>query len=197
MPDAAGPQQPMRRRMVDPAVQMDAVGKMAFEKCRLLNKGEFAVFRVLEETLSPLSGYRLMAQTSLGEVIRPVRSAGSEIERAEAHAAINSKRLDFAVIDRSGHLALAIEFQGAGHHQGQAFLRDAVKREALRRAGVEMLEVGARWDAEILHAQVLHALGVSRVAQGAAREGSSAGCAQPPGPSGEDGAGTVGPDIAH
>ncbi|MEM9762873.1 MAG: DUF2726 domain-containing protein [Pseudomonadota bacterium] len=183
--------------MVDPAAQMDAVGKMAFEKCRLLNKGEFAVFRVLEETLSPLSGYRLMAQTTLGAVIRPVPSAGSDIERSEAHAAINSKRLDFAVIDRSGNLALAIEFQGAGHYQGQAFLRDAVKREALRRAAVEMLEVGARWDEEMLRSQVLHALGISRAGKRVPRQGRSAGCAQPPGPPGEDGSGTVGPDIAR
>ena len=35
----------------------------------------------------------------------------------------------------------AIEFQGGGHYQGTAAARDAVKKEALRRAGVDYLEV--------------------------------------------------------
>ncbi|MEO0959184.1 MAG: DUF2726 domain-containing protein [Pseudomonadota bacterium] len=159
--DARPPVAQKPRSMVDQKEQMDAVAAMSFEKCRLLNREEFAVFRVLEDTVVPLGGYRVMAQTSLGEVIRPVRTEGSDVQRAEAFAAINSKRLDFAVIDRSGHLALAVELHGTGHHQNRAFLRDAVKREALRRAGVEMLEVQARWDAAILEAQIRHALSVS------------------------------------
>ena len=35
----------------------------------------------------------------------------------------------------------AIEYQGGGHHQGTAAARDAVKKEALRRAGVGYVEV--------------------------------------------------------
>ena len=37
----------------------------------------------------------------------------------------------------------AIEYQGAGHHQGTAAARDAVKKEALRRAGIGYHEVVA------------------------------------------------------
>ena len=35
----------------------------------------------------------------------------------------------------------AIEFQGTGHHQNAAAERDAVKKEALRRAGIGYVEV--------------------------------------------------------
>lgn len=34
-----------------------------------------------------------------------------------------------------------IEYQGEGHHQSAAAARDAVKKEALRRAGVGYIEV--------------------------------------------------------
>jgi hypothetical protein len=33
-----------------------------------------------------------------------------------------------------------MEYQGAGHYQGDAAARDAIKREALRRAGVAYVE---------------------------------------------------------
>ncbi len=37
----------------------------------------------------------------------------------------------------------AIEYQGGAHHQGTAAARDAVKKEALRRAGIGYHEVVA------------------------------------------------------
>jgi hypothetical protein len=37
----------------------------------------------------------------------------------------------------------ALEYQGAGHFQGTAAARDAVKKEALRRAGIGYHEVVA------------------------------------------------------
>jgi ribulose bisphosphate carboxylase small subunit len=37
----------------------------------------------------------------------------------------------------------AIEYQGGAHHQGTAAARDAVKKEALRRAGIGYVEVVA------------------------------------------------------
>jgi hypothetical protein len=37
----------------------------------------------------------------------------------------------------------ALEYQGNGHHQGSAAARDAVKKEALRKAGIGYHEVVA------------------------------------------------------
>ncbi len=156
---------PKRRRqtwrpvsMVDPRAQLEAVSRVAFERQPLLNRSESAVFTVLEACIAEIPGHRLMAQSSLGELIRPRANSGSSADRKDAFASINSKRLDFAVIDPAGHLALAIEYQGRGHHSDTSVMRDAVKREALRRAGVEMMEIPATWDADLLSRQVRHAL---------------------------------------
>jgi hypothetical protein len=49
--------------------------------------------------------------------------------------------MDILIIDAGGYPAAAIEYQGGGHYRGNAAARDAVKGEALRRAGVPMVEV--------------------------------------------------------
>ncbi|MEM7671287.1 MAG: DUF2726 domain-containing protein [Pseudomonadota bacterium] len=146
------------RSMVDPRAQLEAVSRVAFERQPLLNRSESAVLATLEACIGKIPGYRVMAQTSLGELIRPSPSSGSKADRSDAFASINSKRLDFAVIDPTGHLAIAIEYQGRGHHSDTSVMRDAVKREALRRAGVEMMEIPAKWDADLLSKQVRYAL---------------------------------------
>jgi hypothetical protein len=74
-----------------------------------------------------------MAQVSLGEVLSS--------PNARAYSAINSKRVDLLIVSRSGDPIAAIEYQGHGHHQGTAAARDAVKKEALRKAGVRYIEV--------------------------------------------------------
>jgi hypothetical protein len=128
--------------LADPTNQLNAISKVNFEKKRLLNASEYRVFRTLEALLNEIGqGHRLMAQTSLGELIKPSESSGDWKERKDAFASINSKRLDFAIIDKFGILAVAIEYQGSGHYHHQTFMRDAVKKEALRRANVPFLEV--------------------------------------------------------
>ena len=127
----------------DAAEQLRAVTRVEFEKVRLLNASEARFLPVLERVARAQgTGLRVLAQVSLGELIRPA-SGGSDRARRAAHASINSKRLDFAIVDRFGLLVVAIEYQGSGHYQGDAALRDAVKREALRRAGVQMIEIAA------------------------------------------------------
>ena len=123
----------------DPTAQLDIVNRSDYEKVRILNREEAKLLPLLERALKDLGlGHRVMAQTSLGEVIRPKSTSP---DTKIAMAVINSKRLDFAVIDRFGMLTCAVEYQGTGHHQNGAFLRDAVKREALRKAGVPTIEV--------------------------------------------------------
>src|SRR5690606_2597441 len=77
--------------------------------------------------------WRVMAQVSLGEVLSS--------PDPKAFSTINSKRVDLLLISNGGQPIAAIEFQGDGHYQGNAAARDAVKKDALRRAGVDYLEV--------------------------------------------------------
>ncbi|MDP3959311.1 MAG: DUF2726 domain-containing protein [Pseudorhodobacter sp.] len=128
--------------MANPHDQMDAIAAVEFEVSPLLNHEEARLLPVLEAVVRDVgNGHRVMAQTSLGEIIRPKNASASPTLRNAAYASINSKRLDFAVFDRFGKLVAAVEYQGSGHYQKNAFLRDAVKREALRKAGVPYVEV--------------------------------------------------------
>jgi Protein of unknown function (DUF2726) len=62
---------------------------------------------------------------------------------AEAYSCINSKRIDLLIVDEDCQPRHAIEYQGGAHYQGTAAARDAVKKEALRRAGIGYHEVVA------------------------------------------------------
>lgn len=133
--------------VADPAQQLAFVSRVAFERQPLLNKSEFQVLLVLEAVVRELrAGHRVMAQTSLGEILRPKFNAMRLGDGDLAYRSINSKRADFVIVDKSGLAVLAVEYQGSGHYQGTARLRDAVKREAFRSAGIELLEVSARFD---------------------------------------------------
>lgn len=134
-PENAYPRPASRPRPVlDAPDQLRAVMSAPFEKTRLMSRSEYDVFRVVEAHLRRCGpGYRLMAQTSMGEFIRSADPS--------AHSSINSKRVDMVVIDTFGFAVVAIEHQGSGHYQNDAAARDAVKREALRRAGIEYLEI--------------------------------------------------------
>jgi len=89
-----------------------------------------AVYAVLDRSLE--KEYRILAEVSLGSFIR----ADSNL----AFRSINSKRVDFLIIDASGDPQLAIEYHGSGHFQGNAKARDAVKRLIFRKVGIPLLE---------------------------------------------------------
>ena len=138
---------------------MEFISKVDFEPRRLLNKSEYGILRILENIVREIGGgHRVMAQTSLGEIIAPRSASGSDKARDLAFRSINSKRLDFLVIDRSGMPALAVEYQGHGHYRNRSFMRDAVKREAVRKARIQYLEIPAEFDAAIVENQVRSAM---------------------------------------
>lgn len=153
-------------RLGDTRAQMEFISRVDFEPQRLLNRSEYGVLQLIEKVVHEIGGgYRIMAQTVMGEVIAPKSSSASNDDRELARRSINSKRLDFLVINRSGWPHLAVEYQGHGHYQGRAFMRDAVKREALRKAGVEFLEIPAEYDAEEQERQIRSILQQSRHAR--------------------------------
>lgn len=137
------PANQVEAKISDPAWQMQFVSAVEFEPQPLLNKGEFQVLLLLESVSRELNaGYRVMAQTSLGEILRPKRTL-RQTDADLAYRSINSKRSDFIIVDRFGIAVLAVEYQGHGHYQGNAVQRDAVKREAFRSANIAFLEIPA------------------------------------------------------
>ncbi len=118
----------------DAADQLRTVMRADFTSRCVLNKSERRLFEAAERALAEAApDWRVMAQVCLGEIL-------ASPDRA-AFAAINSKRVDMLIMDAGSRPVYAIEYQGGGHHQGTAAARDAVKKEALRKAGVGYLEI--------------------------------------------------------
>ena len=121
-------------KQFDAADQLRIVLGASFTIQPLLNKSEARVFKELDRfVISCNPGWQVMAQVSLGEILR--------CKDAHAYGCINSKRVDLLLVDGNCLPRHAIEYQGWAHHQGAAAARDAVKKEALRRAGIGYHEV--------------------------------------------------------
>ena len=122
------------RAALDATEQLRLVMKADFQSRALLNAGERRLLVHLDKILAEdTPGWRAMGQVSLGEILAS--------EDKDAYFAINSKRVDLLIVDHECRPLHAVEFQGKGHHQGTAAARDAVKKEALRRAGIGYVEV--------------------------------------------------------
>ena len=157
--EVAPPQPEASKRLGDPTAQMEFISKVDFKPRPLLNRSEYKILRILEEVSQDIpGGHRVMAQTSLGEVLAPQMASGSKEARDLAFRSINSKRLDFLVIDGYGMPVLAVEYQGHGHYNDRTFMHDAVKREAVRKAGIRFLEIPAEYDAKDLENEIRKAL---------------------------------------
>ncbi len=119
------------------ADQLKTVSRASFSSRSLLNRAEATVFQALNQAVIARNpGWQVMAQVSLGEFL-------SSPDK-DAYLAVNSKRVDFALMDEKCCVVHALEYQGSGHHTGtSAAARDAVKKEALRKAGIGYHEVVA------------------------------------------------------
>ena len=119
------------------ADQLKAVSRATFTSRSLLNKSEAKVFDALDKAVIARNPrWQVMAQVSLGEFLASPDK--------DAFLAVNSKRVDFALMDENCRVVHALEYQGSGHHAGDcAAARDAVKKEALRKAGIGYHEVVA------------------------------------------------------
>jgi hypothetical protein len=130
--DAIAPKVP------DAADQLRTVMKANFKAQPLLNRSEARLFKAIDKWVIELRpGWQVMAQVSLGEILR--------CEDKAAYACINSKRVDLLIVDDECRPLHAIEYQGGAHFKGAhaTAARDAVKKEALRRAGIGYVEVVA------------------------------------------------------
>lgn len=147
------PASPATRNATD---QLQHVMHARFEKRPLLSRAEARTFFAVETALERTrTRWRVMAQVNLGEIL------ASDDE--QAFMAINSKRVDMLIIGANGLPVAAIEYQGEGHHQGTSAARDAVKKEALRRAGVGFFEVTPHDNAEDIDRLVMRIVDVEKL----------------------------------
>lgn len=132
-----------------PDAQMELVSGVEFAPRRLLNGPEFGILRLLDKiVLETGAGHRAIGQASLGDVIAPKALYASEGARRRAFRSIDSKRLDFVIVDRHGMPVLAVDFQG--RDRTEPLMREDVKRKAVRKAGIGFLEIPADHDADVI-----------------------------------------------
>lgn len=122
--------------------QLYYANKINFRSAKLVNKEEYRILRILEqECAAKNDSIRVMAQTSMGAIIRTVSGRYSAEQEAKGYAAVNSKRFDFVAFNRWGDPIFVVEYQGSGHAQGSFEFRDRLKRIVLAKAGVPLLEI--------------------------------------------------------
>ena len=118
----------------DPAEQLRAVMAGTFTAKNVLSRTEARVMHAAERAIAAAGlKWRVMAQVALGEVLASDDEA--------AFRAINAKRVDLLIVSAKSEPLAAIEYQGQGHYQGTAPARDAIKKEALRKAGIRYIEI--------------------------------------------------------
>jgi len=132
--------------------QLRFVQQGDFSARRPINKEAYqAVFAVAEKHLESMPrNYRLLAEVSMGCFLKTSYDDNGwqnkdrwqeKTKNDRAFKSINSKRVDFLIIDALGMPSLVIEYHGSGHYQGNAENRDLVKQKALENAGVPQLVV--------------------------------------------------------
>jgi len=86
--------------------------------------------------------WRVGFEVAMGSFIKTEKWQAEAI-KDRAFRSYNSKRVDFLLIDNYGHPMLAVEYNGSGHElSADAASRMAVKRRALERAAIPLLEIG-------------------------------------------------------
>ena len=105
------------------------VERSTYKKRSILNSEEIKVYFALVEMVRCFEGYfYIYPQVNLGEII----SSNTDI----GHSAINSKRVDFCISNRSFEPIAVVEYQGGGHFQNDAKVRDEIKHKAVTKAGI-------------------------------------------------------------
>ena len=128
----------------------DAENQMKFiRQARLravapVNKEAVRVLYALENWIRASgSGWRVAFEVSMGAFIRTAFDQKDEMQKA-AFSSYNSKRVDFLLIDKKGAPRLVVEYHGSGHDlSDDASARMEVKRLALERAGIPLVEIPA------------------------------------------------------
>ncbi|MTI08240.1 DUF2726 domain-containing protein [Curvivirga aplysinae] len=107
----------------------------------LMNKSEMRLYTELRnwQRASGKTNLNLFSQVSMGEILATVKE--------ETRRSFNAKRLDFLFVDQDAMPCIAIEYQGQGHfgddakQKKQVEKRDKVKRLALEKAGIVLVEI--------------------------------------------------------
>lgn len=131
--------------------------RLSAHSCPVLNKSELRLFLKLQKACLSVLGTRfhVLAQVSYGEFL--------STKNRSLFYRFNCKRADFLIMDNYARPIAVLEYQGSGHF-GYSFVSrikaiksDLIKRKFLKRAGIPLYEVTAKFENNDL-SSFLHSL---------------------------------------
>ncbi len=132
---------------------------LTFEKRTVMHGSELQLLSKVEQIAKEQGpGHRVLAQISLGELIQPQQLRAPQNTSDAALASIYESRVGLVVLDSTGVVVLVVEALPGYPGPEAVLLRDAVKHEALRRAGIPVVEVEQGVALNALRDQMLHHL---------------------------------------
>jgi hypothetical protein len=151
-PGKPAPPPPLRLtgpgRIVDSAADLRLVSDAGFASKPLLSGREADVLGYVETVAAEAGqGWRVVPQVRLVDIL-----ASAD---AEANAVVGEHRVDMLIVSARHLPVAALDYQPLGQLKDDSALRDAIKREALRRADIPFLEVRANEPLDGLKAQIL------------------------------------------
>lgn len=120
----------------DDVARLRHVSDARFLVKRLMTDNEAIVLSEIESIIDEIAEpWRVLAQVGLAQVIGSVS--------AEASASIDGQVAAMVIVTADRTPIAVVEYQSLGQVRGDDVMRDAIKREALRRAGIAFIEVRA------------------------------------------------------
>jgi hypothetical protein len=148
----AGPTPPRDDRDV-----ATSLAKVRLELRPLLDREEIRIAPFLDRAVRDFGrGHRLAMQVPAAMLLHPRHGAASTERNQNVAAALDQRRITFAVLDRQSRLATAL-FVGAGP--------EPLLAEALRLAGVPVVVLNEDWTPEQLKARLRESFAIAPVVE--------------------------------
>lgn len=155
-----------QNNVADTSNQIRFIEEAELYAYRPVNKEAVSVLYALDEWIKRNQPtWRMSFEVGMGAFIKTRYSPDDQGQKA-AFSSYNSKRVDFLLIDKTGFPKLAVEYHGSGHDlSDDAADRMHVKRLALSRVGIPLVEVPERTDKQSIKRMVTEALTPTAVDQ--------------------------------
>ncbi|CAM3177524.1 DUF2726 domain-containing protein [Komagataeibacter xylinus] len=129
----------------DPQNQLRFIDECSLKAVPSVNREAVRVLYAIDEWIKVCQpDWRFAFEVAMGSFIKTPYAPDDQRQK-RAFNSYSGKRVDFLLIDRFGNPVLVVEYNGSGHDlSGDADARMAVKRLALQKAGIPLLEIPER-----------------------------------------------------
>ncbi|MBS9778556.1 MAG: DUF2726 domain-containing protein [Gammaproteobacteria bacterium] len=133
--------------------QQERVRVGGYKKQKFLNRTEQIARKAIWKAVydkQQNKNLQLFAQASLGEILSH--------QNKKLYMDINSKRVDFVLVEKNYLPHIVIEIHGQGHYSNSATKRDIIKRNAIESAGIHYLPIAVGSEEEVIFNTVYEAV---------------------------------------